>query len=461
MISYKITIVDDEEALAKGIAASLSRDYETQSFINAEEALAAIKNDPPDLVLLDIGLPGMSGIEALAEIKKDFPDILVIMITAFEDINTVVSAMRLGAYDYVIKPIQMDSLGISVRNALSTISLRKEVKELQEKYLQENLPLFIGASEIIQDLIQFIENIGKSTDTPVLVVGETGTGKELIAGAIHYRSPRFKDPLITVNCAAVPKDLIESELFGYEKGAFSGASPTGKKGLIELADAGTLFLDEIGDLSLEAQAKLLRFLESGEFYKVGGTRKRRSRARIISATNKDIGKMIEDGLFREDLFFRISVIKIEIPALNERPDDILPMAKHFLMGFTKKFGKNFTSISPEAVSALKAHHWRGNVRELKNILERAVLIGKGPELTVQDLGLKASNASDPTIASSASADAQIPATGINLDDRLADLEKHYIQEALRMADGNETGAAELLQMKYTTLRYRRRKLNIP
>lgn len=298
MIPYSIYIVDDEETIREGVTMALEARYKVEAFSTAESAIDAIKVKPPDLILLDIGLPGMDGINALREIKDLYPDVLIIMITAYEDIDSVISAMKLGAYDYVVKPLHMDSLEIAIRNALETIRLRKEVQLLQERYLIENLPCFIGESNAIQDVMDFIKMVAKSPDTPILILGETGTGKELIASAIHYRSPNFKGPFIPVNCAAIPKDLIESELFGYEKGAFSGAKASGKKGLIEEAANGTLFLDEVGDLSPEAQAKLLRFLETGEYYRVGGTGKFSIKTRAVSATNKNLEHMIEKDLFR-------------------------------------------------------------------------------------------------------------------------------------------------------------------
>ena len=229
MISYSIFIIDDEPVIREGITMALGSDYQVNAFPSAEKAIKAFKSSPPDLILLDVGLPGINGIQALCEIKKLCQEILVIMITAYEDIKTVISAMKLGAYDYVVKPIHMDELEIIISNALETIRLRKEVKALQDKYLKENLPCFIGESNAIEDVVEFIETVAKSPDTPILILGETGTGKELIAGAIHARSPNFNGPLITVNCAAIPKELIESELFGYEKGAFSGANISGKK----------------------------------------------------------------------------------------------------------------------------------------------------------------------------------------------------------------------------------------
>jgi len=386
MVPYSIFIIDDEEIIRDGLSMALKVDYHLASFSDAESAIKAIVTDPPDLILLDIGLPKMNGIEALKEIKQLHPDIPIIMITAYEDINTVITAMKLGAYDYIVKPIHMDSLEVTIKNSLETIRLRKEVRALQEKYLKENLPCFIGESDNIQDMMDFLHKVAKSPDTPIFIFGETGTGKELVARAIHFRSPNFKENFVTVNCAAIPKDLIESEIFGYEKGAFSGAGSSGKKGLIEDASKGTLFLDELGDLSIEAQAKLLRFLENGEFYRVGGTKKQHIQTRVISATNKNIEKMMKEGLFRKDLYFRIGVIKVKVPSLNDRRNDIMPLAEHFLYEFSTKFDKAFTGISPKAKKTLTNHNWTGNVRELKNLIERGVLVGKGPELMLPDIG---------------------------------------------------------------------------
>jgi len=461
MVAYSIYIVDDERTIREGITMTLETEYQVKAFPTAETAIDVIKSYPPDLVLLDIGLPGMNGIEALRKIKSLYPNILVIMITAYEDIDTVISAMKLGAYDYVVKPIHMDGLEVTIRNALETISLRKEVQILQEKYLKENLPCFIAESNAIQDVMDFIGMVAKSPDTPILIFGETGTGKELIASAIHYRSPNFKNPLVTVNCASIPRDLVESELFGYEKGAFSGASPSGKKGLIEEAANGTLFLDEVGDLSLEAQAKLLRFLENGEYYRVGGIKKLQILTRVVSATNKNLESLIEKDLFRKDLYFRLGVIKVQIPSLNERREDIIPLAKHFLYEFSKKFGKKFTRISARAESVLIEYQWTGNVRELKNLIERGALTGKGPELTIHDLGIAVVHKDEvPEHVKSETGFPPIPPTGIDLYSIQESLEKHYIEEVLKMAGGNESKAARLLNINHHTFRYRRKKLQI-
>ena len=459
MINYSIFIVDDEQTIREGISMALETNYVVEAFSDAEDAIKAMKKKSPDLILLDIGLPGMSGIEALSEIKGLFPDVVVIMITAYEDTGSVISSMKLGAYDYVIKPIQMDGLEVTIKNALETISLRKEVQKLQEAYLKENLPCFIGESNAIQDVMAFISIVAASPDTPILIQGETGTGKELIAGAIHYRSPNFKGPLITVNCAAIPKDLVESEMFGYEKGAFSGAGASGKKGLVEEAANGTLFLDEIGDLSLEAQAKLLRFLEQGEFYRVGGTRRIVIRTRVVSATNKDLDSMMEQGLFRKDLYFRLGVVKVKIPSLNERKDDIIPIAKHFLYEFSHKFGKKVAGIAPDAQSALLDYNWVGHVRELKNIIEKAVLLCKNTKLTIRDLGIEEEH--KPEKIEQVNGEISfppLPSSGIDLSLVLKSLEQYYFKEAMEITSGNESQAAKLLNMNHHTFRYRRKKL---
>lgn len=457
---FSMYVIDDEKSLAEGIALSLKQEYRTESYVSAEAGLAAIGRKQPDLVLLDIGLPEMGGLEALARIKAGYPDIVVIMITAYEDVETVVTAMRSGAYDYVVKPVRTDSLKLTIEKAADTIRLKKEVEILQERCLREKFPFFVSESKTIQDVMKLVKSVGKSPQTPVLIQGDTGTGKELIASAIHFRSPNFKGPFVTVNCAAIPKDLVESELFGYEKGAFSGAGPDGKKGLVEEAKNGTLFLDEIGDLSLAAQAKLLRFLESGEFYRVGGTRKITLRPRIVSATNKNIEQLIEKELFREDLYYRIGVVRVALPSLNERPEDVLLMAKQFLVRFGKEFGKNIIGMSHETESALMRHDWRGNVRELKNMMERAALVAKDPELVPDDLGLGGAARADNDRREQPAPGTLMPLDGLDLVLHLQEEEKRYIQEALRLADGNETKAAQLLHVKYSTLRYRRRKLNI-
>jgi DNA-binding NtrC family response regulator len=458
-MQYLIYIIEDEPLLAEGIARNLRSGYRPKLFSNALDAIDAMKTERPDLILLDIRMPGMDGIQALTEMKKMMPDVVVIMTTGVADTESVVKAMKLGAYDYIVKPLDIGLLKITISKALETIRMKRDILSLQEKYLSENLPCFIAESKEIQDVMELVKNVSKSPDTPVLILGESGTGKELLAGAIHYHSPNFRGPFVQINCAAVQDTLIESEIFGYVRGAFSGAANKGKIGLIEEAASGTLFLDEIGDLSLDAQAKLLRFLDSGEFYRVGSTKKSKVQTRIVAATNKDIENMIETGAFREDFFFRISVIKIQVPSLNQRRDDILPIARKFLRDYARKFSKNFESISPAAEAVLTSNDWKGNIRELKNVMERGVLMETGPELQLHDFirttSLPAANGISPSGPGPWPA---LQEDGIDLNAFLASLEKQYIQEALDKANGNETAAAQLLGMKYTTLRYRKRIL---
>jgi DNA-binding NtrC family response regulator len=465
MVDFCIYVIDDEPTIREGISMALEADYRIETFSEAETAIEAMKSEPPDLVLLDIGLPGMGGIEALEKIKEQYPDILVIMITAYEDFKSVVSAMKAGAYDYLVKPIHMEGLEVIVRNAIETTRLKKEVRALQEAYLKENVPCFIGESNAILDVMSFVDQVAKSPDTPILILGETGTGKELIASAVHYRSPNFRGPLIPVNCASIAKDLIESELFGYEKGAFSGALVSGKKGLIEEAAGGTLFLDEVGDLSLDVQAKLLRFLESGEFYRLGGTKKLNIHTRIVSATNKDLDTMVETGKFRKDLYFRIAVIKIKVPSLKERVNDIIPLAKYFLMRFSGKFSKDVTGLSAEAQQLLVNHNWEGNVRELKNLIEKAVLTSKGGEISAQDLGLYPGGGYiDQERRSALKVKGlyfePLDKSGVNFEKLGRTFEAFYFKEALRLAEGNESKAAQLLNLNHHTFRYRKKRLDI-
>jgi DNA-binding NtrC family response regulator len=459
-ISYRVFVVDDEESIRDAALYTLTQ-YRVEAFASGEEAVAAAAADPPDLVLQDIGLPGMDGLECMRRIRADHPQVLFIMITAWEDVETVVRAMRQGAYDYVVKPLHLETLQKTIANALETLRLRKEVQALHQRLLGENLPLFIAESDTIQDVMAFVRQVAASPDAPVMIVGETGTGKELVAGAVHYQSPVADGPLVTVNCAAIPDELIESELFGYEPGAFSGASPKGKRGLIEEAAGGTLFLDEVGDLSAEAQAKLLRFLDSGRFYKVGGTKPRQARARVVSATNRDLEAMIADGGFRSDLYFRLGVIRVEVPSLQRRPEDVLPIARHFLVELADKYGKEITGLSPEAEELLQQRAWPGNVRELKAVMERAVLAARGPEIGPDELtgpGSPPGGAAGP--AAGAGGLPPLTAAGLDLGAVLEQTERRYLAEALELAGGSDARAAELLGLNYHTFRYRKKKLGL-
>jgi len=453
MKPHTIFIVDDEKSIRQGITYGLKNDYHIESFATADRALSALETQPADLILMDIGLPGMDGIEALKEVKSRYPEIMVIMITAYDDLQAVVSAMKKGAHDYLVKPIQMETLRLSITNALRAISMKKEIESLQEKYLKEDLPGFVGESDAIQDVMEVVNKIARSADTPVLIVGESGSGKQLIASAIHYKGPNFKGPFVTLNCAAIPRDLVESELFGYEKGAFSGAASSGKKGLVEEAAGGTLFLDEVGDLSLDAQAKLLRFVEEGEYFRVGGTRKHYVKTRIVSATNKNLTRLTEEDFFREDLYYRLAVIKLEVPGLNERPNDIIPFAKYFVSKLSQKFDKHFSGISPEVETFLINHNWKGNIRELRNLIERGILIGTGPVLALSDILTPTEYKSAQQTGSNLQF-SPLPEEGIDL----GAMETFYIREAVNKSGGNESQAAKLLNMSYYAFRYRRKKI---
>jgi len=462
MIRYTIAIVDDEETIRDSLDMILSDEYTICLYEDAESFVKSLEDSLPDVVLMDIGLPVMSGIEALEIFKNRSSNTPVIMITAFEDINMVITSMKIGAFDFILKPINPDILELTIKKAISSIALIKEVQVLQEKFLKENEPCFIGESKNIENVMDFINMVSKSRDTPIMILGETGTGKELIAQAIHARSPVFQGPFVAVNCSAFPEELIESELFGYEPGAFSGAKRGGKRGFIEEADQGTLFLDEVADMSPAGQAKLLRFLENGEFYKVGGTKKYKVHTRVVSATNKDIDQLVVEEKFRKDLYFRLCVVKAKIPSLNERPDDIIPLAKHFLHEFNQKFNKKLKGLSIQAQALLEAHEFTGNVRELKNIIERSVLVAKNQLICVAEMGLSpqgnsgyASSAPQKITSPQTS---RLPVEGVHLNDLLSGIEKEYMSLAMERSNGNESRAAKLLNMNHHTFRYRWKKI---
>lgn len=470
MVRYCIAVVDDEQSIRDGLDMILNDTYDLALYPDAETFVATLADQAPDLVLMDIGLPGMGGIEALEIVKHCLPGLPVIMITAFEDIQMVIRSMKLGAFDFVLKPINPDLLEMTIGKAVSSIALIKEVQQLQERFLRENEPCFIGKSKNIEDIMDFINLVAGSPDTPIMILGETGTGKELIARAIHARSPVFQGPFVAVNCSAFPEELLESELFGYEPGAFSGARHQGKKGFIEEARNGTLFLDEVADLSPAGQAKLLRFLENGEFYKVGGTRAYQVSTRVVSATNKDLDRLVAEGKFRKDLYFRLCVVNAKIPSLNERPDDILPLAKYFLFQFNEKFGKSLTGFTENACRQLMSHTFTGNVRELKNMVERAALVAKKNLVDTPELGIFSGTSAGTGIRQVSRTEsgmgpapdiqpADLPEGGIILGDLLSEMEYKYMARALERANGNESQAARFLHMNHHTFRYRWKKLN--
>ncbi len=373
-MNERLLIVEDEETLCESLKRVLLKEgYEVDMASSAEAALKSIEDAAYDLVITDIILPGIDGIELLRRLKLKFPEQIVIIITAYASIETAVGALRAGAYDYVIKPIIHEEIKRIVRNALRERALVAEnlilKKQIEERYDFEKI---IGESKEIISLIAEVKKIANSKSN-VLLLGETGTGKELIARAIHYNSTRQDKPFVPINCSAIPENLLESELFGFLKGAFTGAM-TSKRGLFEEASSGTVFLDEIGDLGRNLQAKLLRVMDDHEIRPIGGIQTKKIDIRFITATNRDIEKAVQEGLFREDLYYRINVVTLKLPPLRERKDDIIILANHFLGKYSQEIGKPVKFIDHAAVRLLMDYHWPGNVRELQNIMERSVLI---------------------------------------------------------------------------------------
>lgn len=447
-----ILVVDDEKSLLKALRITLEGKYRVITSEKGSEALELFKHKDPDLILLDIGLPDISGIDILKEMKEKNPDAVVIMVTAVEDVKTIVEAVKLGAYDYLIKPINSQELFLTVKNALETRRMKDQILAMQQSCKERYRFELVGQSPKIKAMVEIARKVSKSVDTPVLIVGESGSGKSVLARAIHYSTEKTPGPFITVNCGAISKDLVESELFGYERGAFTGARADGKKGRFEESAGGTIFLDEIGVMPLSAQAKLLRVLEDRVFYRIGGAKEIEVSSRIIAATNIDPEKAVEDGLFRKDLFYRLNVVKIEVPPLSERQDDILLLIEYFTDYYNLKFGKRFTKISPEAKSILLQYHWPGNVRELKNLLERVILLEDGDTLLPRHLTFIANVNEEPN-----------KLIGSGITDACLDYEKvtvDLIRKALKLTAGNVKEAAEVLNMPVHKLRYRIKKFGL-
>jgi two-component system nitrogen regulation response regulator NtrX len=371
MSKEDLLIVDDEPSVRKSLVDTLRDEgYQVSSLGSAEEALSWIQKSPPDLVLLDIWLPGMDGIAALERMKKLMPDLAVVMISGHGSIEAAVRATKLGAYDFIEKPPSQERLTLVVRHALDQARLDKENLQLRQT-LQKRYEI-IGGSAALADIQQKICSVAP-TNGRVLICGESGTGKELVARAIHQQSPRREKPFVEVNCAAIPEDLIESELFGHEKGSFTGATAK-RRGKFEIGDGGTIFLDEVGDMSLRTQAKVLRVLEEQRFERVGGVESITVDVRVLAASNKDLEEEIRAGRFREDLYYRLNVVPLNVPPLRERGNDIPLLANHFLREFCAEYGRREKTISASAMEVLKDYHWPGNVRELKNLIERLIIM---------------------------------------------------------------------------------------
>jgi len=453
----KILIIDDDNLVCISLKKALTRlDNEVEVCMDGGKAIHSIKTFQPDLILLDIYLTTHNGLELLKVIKEERIDAPVIMITGYADVNIAVSAIKGGALDFLLKPIDMEQLQLVIEKAMENIRLKDEVNRLntllEDDFLMKE---FFGKSRKIQKLVNSVEKLASSSDTTILIEGESGTGKEMFARFIHQRSPRKEKAFIQINCSAIPKDLAESEFFGHEKGAFTGASQKTKLGKFELADGGTILLDEIGELSLDLQVKLLRVLQEKKFYRVGGEREIKVDVRILAATNRDLEEEVAKGNFREDLFYRINVANVRVPSLKERREDLPYLAYSFLMEFSKKFNKRVEDIDKSALEILQNHEWKGNIRELRNIMERVLLLIDEPILKDYHLSFLVDRASSKQ-ANSGTFSLEIPPQGIKMEVVLKDL----ILKTLKITNGNQVKAAKILGLSRSKLRYRMEQFDI-
>ncbi|MCK5322760.1 MAG: sigma-54-dependent Fis family transcriptional regulator [Desulfobulbaceae bacterium] len=445
-----VLIVDDEKSIRKALGMILAKNYHVWAAKDGPEAMEICQKEKPDAVLLDVGLPGIDGMEVLRRVKKEDPDVMIVMVTAVEDVKIVVEAVKLGAYDYLVKPINAQEVLLTLQNALENKQLKDRIRLIQKPNVDRYKFDLIGRSAQAESMIEMAGKVSKSIDTPVLIVGETGAGKGVLARIIHYSTDPESGPFVTVNCGAIAKDLVESELFGYERGAFTGAVTEGKKGRFEEAAGGTLLLDEIGAMPLSAQVKLLGVLEERSFNRVGGSKAIPVSSRIIAATNTDLENAVEQGLFRIDLFYRLNVVKIEVPPLRERADDIIVLAEHFMGEFNQKLGKQFHDISSEAKEIMLKYNWPGNVRELRNVIERIILLEEGPSLLPEYLSLSAVPIKDNGF------EIDLPGHGIDYEEVVNSL----VKKALKKSGGNVLKAARFLNMPDHKLRYRIKKFNL-
>jgi DNA-binding NtrC family response regulator len=452
MTKGRILVVDDDPSLRRVLQAQLEQEgYEVAVAASVQQTLSVLELRSVDLVITDLKMPGMSGLELLKHARSQYPQTIVIVLTAFGTVDTAVEAMKAGAYDYLTKPVHPDELLMIVRRALEHLRLVEQVRTLRislnQKYGFENI---LGRSDVLLEVLETAARAAHSNST-VLIRGETGTGKELLARAIHFNSSRSNNPLVTINCGAIPKELLESELFGHRRGAFTGAF-TDKKGRIELADRGTLFLDEIAEMSPDLQVKLLRLIQEGEIEKLGSEVKAKVDVRIIAATHRDLQAMIEDGTFREDLYYRLAVIPLVMPPLRERSEDIPDLVQHFFRKSQEKNKRPELVISPALLPYFARYRWPGNVRELENVMERIVVLARGKEIKIEDLpqSLRQEKAGVDAL------EIDLPPQGISLDA----IEKELILKALRRCDWNQTRAARYLDVSRKTLIYRIEKHGI-
>jgi two-component system response regulator HydG len=449
-VKEKILVVDDEQSHRTMLKAVLGKEgFEVSEADDGTSAVKAVENDTFDLILMDIRMTDMDGIEAITEIKKFSPSIPVIMMTAYASVKTAVEALKSGAYDYLTKPLDMDELKILIRKALNYYHLQKENIFLRERLADRfDFSQIIGRSRAMKELFETLSLIAPS-DATVLIYGESGTGKEIVANAIHQNSPRAQKPFIKVNCAALPETLLESELFGHERGAFTGAV-TRKAGRFQLADGGSLFLDEISDMSLTTQVKLLRVLQEREFEPLGSTKTVHVDIRLVAATNKDLEAEVKEGQFREDLFYRLNVVSIHLPPLRKRKDDIPLLAEHFFRVYQEKNKSSLKGFLPKTMDVMIRYDWPGNVRELENVVERAVLFSRGEFISPEDLPphLQGSEYQEQSLVS-------VP-PGITLKD----VEKEVILQTLGETKGSRTQTARILGISRKTLQNKLKEYGI-
>jgi two-component system response regulator PilR (NtrC family) len=451
----KILIVDDELSMREFLGILLDREgYRTDLADSAEAAIKLMESGSYDLILSDVNMPGLDGLALLKRVKEVSPDTAVLMITAFSTAEQAVEAMKFGAYDYIPKPFKVEEIKVLIGNALEKRELKKENLRLREEIRGRNsYSGFVGKSKRMQELYAIIEKVAQSTAS-VLILGESGTGKELAAQAVHYNSARRAKPFVAVNCGAIPETLMESELFGHQKGSFTGAIAD-RAGLFEQAEGGTLFLDEIGEVPLQLQTKLLRVLQERQFRRVGGTEDRCADVRIVAASNRDLEEQVKEGSFREDLFYRVNVVQIRMPSLRDRTEDIPLLVEHFYKKFTQQpFDEE--SISPEALQLLLSYPFPGNVRELENLVERCTVLG-GKTITKDCLPSQVANFQQ---ALSTSDCLDIPGEGLNLEAYLDSIEKRLLLQALEKSGGVKKRAAEILGLTFRSFRYRLAKFGM-
>jgi len=453
----KILIIDDDDLVAASLKKVLTRlNYNVETCLRAGEAERIVAEFQPDIILLDIYLTTHNGIDVLKSLKKKFASIPVIMITGYADVKMAVTAIKSGAFDFLLKPIDLEQLKFVLDKAVENLKLKSEVTKLHSLLEENELNKeYFGKSSKIQRIVASVEKLAASTDTTMLLEGESGTGKEVFAKFIHQQSPRALAPFITINCATIPKDLAESELFGHEKGAFTGASTKTKLGKFELADGGTILLDEIGELGLDLQVKLLRVLQERKFYRLGGEKEVSVNVRVLAATNRNLEEEVSRGSFREDLYYRLNVAKITIPPLRERKEDIILIAYSFLNEFSKKFGKNIQGIDAAGLELLKSYKWKGNIRELRNVMERVMLLAEEEELTDGHFAFLM-DGKDVIETEEEKFILQVPPKGVKIEVVL----KALILKTLKITGGNQVKAAKVLGLSRSKLRYRMEQLGI-